>query len=122
MLIKILKSEEEYTSALERVEEIFDAETGTPEADELDLLYLVIQKYEDEHYPLPSTDPIEAIEFVMDQKDMKPKDLVGIIGDKTLVSKVLNRKRKLTIEMIRNLHQSLQIPFELLFADYDLAT
>jgi HTH-type transcriptional regulator / antitoxin HigA len=122
MLIKILKTEEEYQAALKRVDEIFFALPGTPEGEELELLHLIIQKYEDEKYPLPSVDPIEAIEFVMDQKDMKPKDLVGIIGDKTLVSKVLNRKRKLTIEMIRNLHQSLQIPFELLFADYDLAT
>lgn len=122
MNVKILKTEEEYFKALERIEDIFDAEPGTPEGDELELLSLLIEKYEDEHYPIPDPDPIEAIEFVMDQTDLKPKDLVGILGDKASVSKVLNRKRKLTIEMIRNLHDRFKIPFDTLVNDYSLST
>jgi len=122
MTLKIIKSEADYNKALERIEEIFDAELGTPEGDELELLSLLVEKYEDELYPIPDPDPIEAIEFMMEQTNMKPKDLVGIIGDKASVSKVLNRKRKLTLDMIRNLHDKLKIPFEALLKDYSLFT
>lgn len=121
MTLKIIKTEEEYDKALERLEVIFDAEPGTQEGDELELLSLLIKNYEDEHYPIPDPDPIEAIEFIMEQTDMKPKDLVGIIGDKASVSKILNRKRKLTLEMIRNLNEALKIPFEALLKDYTLS-
>jgi len=121
MTVKILKSEEQYNKAIDRLEMIFDAEPGTPEGDELELLSLLIKKYEDEHYPIPDPDPIEAIEFVMEQTNMKPKDLVGILGDKASVSKVLNRKRKLTIDMIRNLNEVLKIPFDALLKDYTLS-
>jgi len=120
MQIKVLKTEEEYFQALNRLEEIFQAELGTPEGDEAELLSLVIRKYDEEFLPLPETDPIEAIEFVMEQQDIKPKDLVGIIGDKTLVSKVLNRKRKLTIDMIRRLNERFNLPFDILLKDYSL--
>jgi|SRR5690554_1185064 len=120
MQIKILKTEEEYFQALDRLEEIFQAKPGTPEGDEAELLSLVIRKYDEANFPLPETDPIEAIEFVMEQQDIKPKDLVGIIGDKTLVSKVLNRKRKLTIDMIRRLNERFNLPFDILLKDYSL--
>ncbi|WP_088653535.1 helix-turn-helix domain-containing protein [Geofilum rhodophaeum] len=120
MQIKILKTEEEYFQALDRLEEIFQAKPGTPEGDEAELLSLVIRKYDEANFPLPETDPIEAIEFMMEQQDIKPKDLVGIIGDKTLVSKVLNRKRKLTIDMIRRLNEKLNLPFDVLLKDYSL--
>ncbi len=118
---RLIKTKEDYSNALARIEVIFDAEPGTPEGDEAELLVFLIEKYEDEHYPIPAPDPIEALEFIMEQTDLKPKDLVGIIGDKTNVSKVLNRKRKLTIEMIRNLHEKLKIPFDALLKDYELA-
>ncbi len=118
---RLIKTKEDYSNALARIEVIFDAEPGTPEGDEAELLVFLIEKYEDEHYPIPDPDPIEALEFIMEQTDLKPKDLVGIIGDKTNVSKVLNRKRKLTIEMIRNLHEKLKIPFDALLKDYELA-
>lgn len=118
---KLIKTEEDYLNALARIEVIFDAEPGTLEGDEAELLVFLIEKYEEVHYPIPDPDPIEALEFIMEQTNLKPKDLVGIIGDKTNVSKVLNRKRKLTIEMIRNLHEKLKIPFEALLKDYELA-
>ena len=121
MTLKIIKTEEEYDKALERLEVIFDTETGTPEGDEMELLSLLITNYEDEHYPIPDPDPIEAIEFIMEQTNLKPKDLVGIIGDKASVSKILNRKRKLTLDMIRNLHEKLKIPLDALLKDYDIA-
>jgi HTH-type transcriptional regulator/antitoxin HigA len=121
MSLKIIKNEKDYLNAIKRIEMIFNAEQGTPEGEEVELLGLLIEKYENEHYPIPDIDPIEAIEFVMEQTNMKPKDLVGIIGDKTSVSKILNRKRKLSIEMIRNLNDKLQMPFDLLLKDYQLS-
>jgi len=122
MTPRIIKTEEEYFKALERIEVIFDAETGTDEGDEAELLSLLIEKYEDEHYPIPDPDPIKAIKFIMEQTSMRPKDLVGIIGDKASVSKVLHKKRKLTIEMVRNLNEKLEMPFDALLKDYTLQT
>lgn len=118
MTPKIIKTENEYHKALDRLIEIFDAKEGTIEGDEAEILGLLIEKYEDEHYQIPYPDPIEAIEFIMEQMNMKPKDLVGIIGDKASVSKILNKKRKLTIEMVRSLHNKLSIPFDALLKDY----
>ncbi len=117
----ILKSEMEYEKALKRLDEIFDAKSGSIEDKESDLLVLLIEKYEEEHYPIPDPDPVEAIKFIMEQKSLKQKDLIGIIGDKATVSKVLKRKRKLTIEMIRRLNRTLKIPFDALISDYELA-
>ena len=117
----ILKSEREYEIALERLDEIFDAKSGSIEDKESDLLVLLIEKYEEEKYPIPDPDPVEAIRFIMEQKSLKQKDLIGIIGDKATVSKVLKRKRKLTIEMIRRLNRAFKIPFEALINDYELA-
>jgi len=105
-----------------RLDEIFDIEPGSDEDKEADLLVLLIEKYEEDNYPIPDPDPVEAIKFIMEQKSLKQKDLIGIIGDKATVSKVLKRKRKLTIEMIRKLNINLKIPFEALIKDYDLST
>jgi HTH-type transcriptional regulator/antitoxin HigA len=79
---------------------------------------MLIEKYEDEHYPIGPADPIEAIKFRMEQMGMKQKDLAEIIGYKSRVSEILNRKRKLTLEMIRKLHTSLKIPTEILIREY----
>lgn len=118
MKLKILKTEKDYQLALERLEEIFDAKKGTPEGDELEILSWLIEKYEDEHYPIGPADPIEAIKFRMEQMGMKQKDLAEIIGYKSRVSEILNRKRKLTLEMIRKLNHSLNIPTEILIREY----
>ena len=116
--LKIIKTEREYEQALERLETIFDATPGTQEGDELEILSWLIEKYEDEHYWIGPIDPIEAIKFRMEQLGMKPKDLIPIFGYKSRVSEVLNKKRKLTLSMIRQLTQSLKIPSEILIKEY----
>jgi HTH-type transcriptional regulator/antitoxin HigA len=118
MNIKLIKTEEDYENALARLEEIFDSPLGSEEGDELEILGMLIEKYEDEHYPIGPADPIEAIKFRMEQMGMKQKDLAEIIGYKSRVSEILNRKRKLTLEMIRKLHTSLKIPTEILIREY----
>lgn len=118
MNIKPVKTEKDYQKALKRLETIFDSRPGTKEGDELDVLALLIEKYEDEHYPIEAPDPIEAIKFRMEQMGYKQKDLAEIIGYKGRVSEILNRKRKLTLEMIRNLHEKLHIPLESLVQAY----
>ena len=115
---KIINTEKEYEKALARFEELFDAGPGTPESDEADLLALLIENYDKQHNPVPEPDPVEAIKFCMEQMNLKPKDLVGIIGDKASVSKVLTKKRKLNLNMIRSLHSKLNIPYETLMASY----
>lgn len=118
MDIKVIKTEEDYQKALERLEVIFDASADTPEGDEAEILTILIEKYEDENYPIGPPDPIEAIKFRMDQLDMKKSDLAEIIGYKSRVSEILSKKRKLTLQMIRKLHEKLKIPYENLITDY----
>ncbi len=118
MNIKPIKTEKDYQKALTRLEEIFDSRPGTPDGDELDILALLIERYEDEHYPIEAPDPIEAIKFRMEQMGYKQKDLEKIIGYKGHVSEILNKKRKLTLEMVRNLHEKLNIPLNALIQAY----
>lgn len=118
MNIKPIKTNKDYQKALKRLELIFDARPGTKDGDELDILALLIERYEDEHYPIDAPDPIEAIKFRMEQMGYKQKDLADIIGYKGRVSEILNRKRKLTLEMIRSLHEKLNIPLEALVKAY----
>ena len=119
---KILKTEEEYESALEIVSELMDANPGSPEEDSLDLWSLLVEKYEDEHYPIDPPDPIEAIKFRMDQMGWRQKDLAQFFpGDKTKVSDVLHRRRTLSLKMIRALNQHLGIPTDVLVREVSLA-
>ena len=118
MNIKPIKSEEDYTDTLSYIESLMDAKPNTPQMDELEVLTTLVEAYEEQHYKIESPDPIEAIKFRMEQEGLKQKDLVGIVGSKSRVSEILNKKRKLTIEMIRNLHTQLHIPIESLFLDY----
>jgi HTH-type transcriptional regulator/antitoxin HigA len=118
MNIKVLKTEEEYNQALKRLEIIFDAPVDSPEGDESDLLTILIEKYEDEFYPIGAPDPIEAIKFRMEQMNMDNNDLAKVIGYKSRVSEIFSRKRKLTLKMIRNLHEKLKIPYESLIKNY----
>lgn len=120
MNLKIIKTEDEYNLALERLEEIFDAPLGTPEGDESELLALLIEKYEEEHFPIPDPDPIEAVKYMMEQSNLKQADLAKILGNKGNVSKVLNKKRKLSLDMIRKINKALNIPFSVLMQDYSL--
>lgn len=120
MNIKPIRTESDYRSALNRLELIFDAEIGTPDSDEADILGLLIDEYEKKHYPIDAPDPIEAIKIRMEEMQLKQLDLVDAIGGKSRVSEILNRKRKLTVEMIRNLTQKLNLSPELLIGDYQL--
>lgn len=121
MIIKPIKSESDYREALKRLEIIFDAAIGTPESDEADVLGLIIDEYEKKHYPIDTPDPIEAIKIRMEEMQLKQVDLVDEIGGKSRVSEVLNRKRKLTVDMIRNLSRRLNLSPGLLINDYQLA-
>lgn len=116
MNIKPIRTEDDYNSALARIEEIWDAQPGAPESDELDVLAVLVEAYEDEHHPIDPPDPIEAIRFRMDQMGLTQKDLEPLIGSRGRVAEVLNKKRGLNIEMIRNLTESLGIPAEVLIA------
>lgn len=115
-LIKPIKSETEYDAALMALEKVFEAVPGTPEADQAEILVMLINKYEEQHYPINTPDPIEALKYIMQEKELKNKDLVAYFGSKSLVSEVLNKKRELTLKMIKSLHKGLGIPYELLIA------
>ena len=118
MEIKPIKTENDYNQALERLEIIFDAKNGSPEGDELEVLGILIDKYENENFPISLPDPIEAIKFRMEQMGYNQNDLANIVGLKSRASEILNRKRKLSLEMIRQLHERLNIPTEVLIQTY----
>lgn len=120
MNISPIKNETDYRNALKRLEVIFDAPIGTPEGDEADLLGLLIDDYEKKHYPILPPDPIEAIKIRMEEMHLKQIDLINEIGGKSRVSEILNRKRRLTLEMIRKLNRRLNLSPELLISDYKL--
>lgn len=120
MEIKPIKSESDYYKSLARLEIIFDAKIGTPESDEADILGLLIDDFEKKKFPIESPDPIEAIKIRMEELQLKQIDLVDELGGKNRVSEILNRKRKLTVEMIRNLTKRLNLSPELLISDYQL--
>ena len=120
MNLKPIKSEIDYRNALGRLEIIFDAPIDTKEGDEAEILSLLIENYENIHYPIEAPDPIEAIKIRMEELNMRQKDLIGIIGGKSRVSEVLNRKKRLTVEMIRDLERKLQISASVLINDYEL--
>ena len=118
MKIKVIKTEEDYNQALNIFEKIFHAPVNTKDGDEAELLSLLIEKYEEEHYPIEAPDPIEAIKFRMEQMEMSKKELAQIIGYKSRVSEIFSKKRKLSLNMIRNLHDKLNIPYESLIGNY----
>jgi HTH-type transcriptional regulator/antitoxin HigA len=120
MNIKLIKTAEDYKIALKRLEVIFDAKSGTIESDEADILGLMIDEYEKKHYPIEAPDPIEAIKIRMEELNLKQVDLADTIGGKNRVSEIMNRKRKLTVEMIRNLTGRLNLSPGLLIHDYKL--
>jgi HTH-type transcriptional regulator / antitoxin HigA len=120
MDIKLIKTENDYQLALCRLDEIFEAPENTPEGDEADLLALLIDEYENKHYPIEAPDPIEAIRIRMEEMQLKQKDLANELGGKNRVSEILNRKRKLTVDMIRKLADKLKLSASLLIQDYTL--
>ncbi|MBL4589408.1 MAG: DNA-binding protein [Alphaproteobacteria bacterium] len=121
MSIKPIKTETDYEEALARIEGLFSAKPNTDEGDQLDILITLVSAYEDIHYKIDTPDPIEAIKHIMEAKGLKNKDLVDSMGTKSRVSEVMNKKRRLSLSMIRNLHQSLKIPAKILVNEYELS-
>jgi len=103
-------------AAFRRLEAIFQADEGTPEADEMEILVTLIEAYENKHYPVGPADPVDAIRFRMEQQGLTPRDLEAYIGSSGWVSEVLNRKRPLSLRMVKRLHDGLRIPYESLMA------
>jgi len=115
-----IKTEADFQTALAEIERLWDAEPDTPEGDRLDILMTLVEVYERRHHPMPPADPIAAIEFMMEQRGMTRADLEPIIGSSGRVSEVLNRRRALSLPMIRRLAEELRIPPEILIQPYDL--
>lgn len=116
MNIRPIRSDDDLHGALRRLESVFQAEEGTPEADEMEILVTLIEAYENKHYPVGPADPVEAIKFRMEQQGLTPRDLEEYIGPSGRVSEVLNGKRRLSLRMIKRLHDGLSIPCESLLA------
>jgi len=114
MKLKPIRNDRELNRALRRIDELWGARAGSIKGDELDVLMLIIEKYEDEHYAIPSSNPIEAIKFLMEQKGLVRKDIEPYIGTSERVSEVLNGKRNLSLSMIKKLHEGLNIPYDCL--------
>lgn len=118
MTIKPIRNKKDYQNALRRLEIIFDAKPGSTQGDELEVLGILIDQYEKDHFPVGMPDPIEAIKFRMEQLGYTQNDLAKLVGLKSRASEILNKKRKLTLEMIRQLHSSLNIPTNVLIQNY----
>ncbi len=116
MTIKPIRSDADLSATFRRLEQIFHAPEGTAEADERDVLVTLVEVYESKRFPIGPADPIEAIKFRMEQQGLSPRDLEAFIGPSGRVSEVLNRKRALSLRMIKRLHEGLSIPYETLLA------
>jgi HTH-type transcriptional regulator/antitoxin HigA len=116
--MKPIKNTKDYKLALARLEEIFEAKPGTAEGDELEVLGILVINYEEKHFPIGFPDPIEAVKFRMEQLGYTQNDLAEVVGLKSRASEILNRKRKLNLEMIRKLHEALGIPTDVLIQSY----
>lgn len=118
MKLKPIKTKKDYQQAMDRLEEIFDSKKGTSEGDELEILSMLIEQYENDNFPIDLPDPIEAIKFRMDQLGYTQTDLAKVVGLKSRASEILSKKRKLTLDMIRQLHDKLNIPTDVLIQSY----
>ncbi len=118
--MEIIKTKKQYNQALKRLDKIFDSTPKSSEGKDAELLILLIENYEEEHYKIEAPDPIVAIRIRMEELNLRQKDLVGIVGSKGIVSEVLNRKRKLTVKMIRRLSEKLNLTHSTLIQEYKL--
>lgn len=118
MTLKPIKTKKDYSEALEHLESIFDARKGSKNGDKLEILSILIEKYENEHFPIGLPDPVEAIKFRMEQMGYDQTDLAEVVGLRSRASEILNRKRKLSLEMIRQLHDRMRIPTDVLIQSY----
>lgn len=114
MDIRPIKTEQDYENSLRRIEDLWGAKKDTPEGDELDLLVTLVESYEMQHYPIAPPDPIDAIKFRMEQMEMTKTDMVKYFGSQSRVSEILNRKRPLTLKMVKSLYKGLKIPADIL--------
>lgn len=119
MEIRPIKTTADYEAALEEIEQLFQAEPGTPEGDRLEVLTTLVEAYEDQHYNLPLPDPVDAILYHMESRGLSRRDLEPYIGSRARVSEILNRKRLLSLDMIRRLSTGLGIPAEVLIQPYE---
>ncbi|MGJ4748419.1 helix-turn-helix domain-containing protein [Leptospira sp. SA-E8] len=120
MEIKPIKSAKDHELALREIEKLWDAKKNTLEYDKLDILITLVDSYESKHFPIETPDPIEAIKSVMEEKNLKNVDLGNWIGGRSRATEILNKKRKLTLEMIRKINKNLGIPTEILVKDYKI--
>jgi HTH-type transcriptional regulator/antitoxin HigA len=117
MTIKPIRNDDDLKRVFRRLEKVFQADEGTPQADERDVLVTLVEAYENRHYDFGPADPVEAIKFRMEQEGLTPRDLEPYIGPSGRVSEVLNRKRPLSLRMVKRLHDGLKIPYESLLAE-----
>ncbi len=120
MNIKPIKTHADYEAALKEIERLFEAEPGTPQGDRLEVLATLVEAYEDKHFAIPAPDPIEALQYFMESRNLSRRDLEPYLGSRARVSEILNRQRPLSLEMIRELNQGLGIPAEVLIKPYRL--
>jgi HTH-type transcriptional regulator/antitoxin HigA len=116
MDIRPIKTEQDYNDSIKRIEELWGAKKDTPGGDELDLLVTLVESFEMKHYPIAPPDPIDAIKFRMEQMGMTKADMMKYLGSQSRVSEILNRKRSLTLKMVKSLYKGLKIPAEILLA------
>jgi HTH-type transcriptional regulator/antitoxin HigA len=121
-MLRPIRNEEDYETALEEIEALWEATPETPEADRLDMLVMLVEAYEAEHYPIPDPDPIALILHVMDARGLRRRDLEPYLGSRARVSEILNRQRPLSLEMIRKLQNGLGLPADVLVQPYPLQT
>lgn len=117
MDIQPVRTERDYEKTLSRIETLITAKAGTEQGDELDVLATLVDVYEQEHFPIDAADPVEAILFRVDQQGLERKDLEPYLGSRHRVSEILNRKRNLSLDMIRRLHRGLGIPLDVLVGE-----
>jgi HTH-type transcriptional regulator/antitoxin HigA len=121
MDIHLIKTEADYQAALRHVDRLMDAQPNTPEGDDLELLTTLLTAYEEQHYPILPPDPVEALVYWMESRDLTRRDLEPLLGSRARVAEILNRRRTLTLEMIRRLHSALGIPAEILIQPYSIS-
>jgi HTH-type transcriptional regulator / antitoxin HigA len=120
MSIRPIRTEADYQAVLSEIEYLFDAPQDTPEADRLEVLTTLVEAYEAQHYPVPAPDPVAALYYYLESRGLSRRDLEPYVGSRARVAEVLNRKRPLSLEMIRRLHRGLGIPADVLIQPYEL--
>ncbi len=118
MDIRPIKTKKDYQAALKRIEKLWGAKDNTPEGDEFEILFTLVEAYEEKHYPISPPHPLESIKFRMEQGHVDEKELTKILGGRSRKSEILSGRRKLSLNMIRELHEKLKIPAEILIAEY----